>query len=84
MTYSTAAAPYPTNYAKVYCCELPTVSVHYIDDLVTLYHGSCVEVMRELPEASVEGFQVISIELTDEYLPLIMKRITKPIEQVLL
>jgi DNA modification methylase len=31
------------------------VSVHYSDDLVTLHHGDCIEVMRELPEASVDA-----------------------------
>lgn len=31
------------------------MSVHYSDDLVTLHHGDCVEVMRELPEASVDA-----------------------------
>ena len=31
------------------------MSVYYSDDLVTLHHGDCVEVMRELPEASVDA-----------------------------
>lgn len=31
------------------------MSVHYSDDLVTLHHGDCIEVMRELPEASVDA-----------------------------
>ena len=31
------------------------MSVHYSDDLVTLHQGDCVEVMRELPEASVDA-----------------------------
>jgi site-specific DNA-methyltransferase (adenine-specific) len=31
------------------------VSVHYSDDLVTLHHGDCINVMRELPEASVDA-----------------------------
>jgi DNA modification methylase len=28
---------------------------HYTDDRVTLYHGDCIEVMRTLPDASVEA-----------------------------
>jgi DNA modification methylase len=31
------------------------VSVHYTDDRVTLYHGDCIEVMRTLPDASVDA-----------------------------
>ncbi|MGA0992197.1 MAG: DNA-methyltransferase, partial [Burkholderiaceae bacterium] len=31
------------------------MSAYYSDDLVTLHHGDCVEVMRELPEASVDA-----------------------------
>ena len=31
------------------------VTVHYTDDRVTLYHGDCIEVMRALPDASVDA-----------------------------
>lgn len=31
------------------------MSVHYSDDLVTLHHGDCIEVMRGLPDASVDA-----------------------------
>jgi site-specific DNA-methyltransferase (adenine-specific) len=31
------------------------VTVHYTDDRVTLYHGDCIEVMRTLPDASVDA-----------------------------
>lgn len=28
---------------------------HYADDAVTLYHGSCLDILRELPDASVDA-----------------------------
>jgi site-specific DNA-methyltransferase (adenine-specific) len=31
------------------------MTVHYTDDRVTLYHGDCIEVMRTLPDASVDA-----------------------------
>jgi len=31
------------------------VKPHYTDDLVTLYHGDCLDVLRELPDASVDA-----------------------------
>ena len=31
------------------------VTPHYADDSVTLYHGDCLEVLRELPDASVDS-----------------------------
>ncbi len=31
------------------------MTVHYTDDRVTLYHGDCIEVMRALPDASVDA-----------------------------
>lgn len=31
------------------------IEPHFADDLVTLYHGDCIEVMRELPDASVDA-----------------------------
>jgi DNA modification methylase len=31
------------------------VTVYYTDDAVTLYHGDCIEVMRSMPDASVDA-----------------------------
>jgi hypothetical protein len=31
------------------------IQPHYTDDLVTLYHGDCLDVLRELPDASVDA-----------------------------
>lgn len=31
------------------------MTVHYQDDTVTLYHGDCLDVLRELPDASVHA-----------------------------
>jgi site-specific DNA-methyltransferase (adenine-specific) len=31
------------------------VTLHYADDRVSLYHGDCIEVMRTLPDASVDA-----------------------------
>ena len=41
---------------------------------MTPYHGDCI----------VEGFRCIGIEREADYIPLIMARITKPIEVTLL
>ena len=30
-------------------------AAHHVDDLVTLYHGDCLDVLRELPDASVDA-----------------------------
>ena len=31
------------------------MTLHYTDDRVSLYHGDCIEVMRQLPDASVDA-----------------------------
>jgi len=31
------------------------VTIHFQDDVVTLHHGDCLEVLRELPDASVDA-----------------------------
>ena len=35
--------------------EVPTRSTYYQDDAVTLFHGDCIDVMRTLPDASVDS-----------------------------
>ena len=70
----------------------PTVKpldlMQYLVRLVTPPGGTVLEPFAgsgtTLEACIAEGFQCIGIELTDEYLPLIMQRITKPIEVTLL
>lgn len=70
----------------------PTVKpldlMRYLVRLVTPSGGTVLEPFAgsgtTLEACIVEGFSVIGIELTEEYLPLITQRITKPIEVTLL
>lgn len=66
----------------------PLELMRYLVKLVTPPGGTVLEPFAgsgtTLEACVVEGFQVIGIELTEDYLPLITQRITKPIEQVLL
>lgn len=70
----------------------PTVKpldlMRYLVRLVTPPGGTVLEPFAgsgtTLEACIVEGFSVIGIELTEEYLPLITQRITKPIEVTLL
>ena len=70
----------------------PTVKpldlMRYLVRLVTPPGGTVLEPFAgsgtTLEACIVEGFSVIGIELTEEYLPLILQRITKPIEVTLL
>jgi len=70
----------------------PTVKpldlMRYLVRLVTPPGGTVLEPFAgsgtTLEACIVEGFACIGIELTEEYLPLILQRITKPIEVTLL
>lgn len=70
----------------------PTVKpldlMQYLVRLVTPPGGTVLEPFAgsgtTLQACIVEGFKCLGIEMTDEYLPLIMQRITKPIEVTLL
>lgn len=70
----------------------PTVKpldlMRYLVRLVTPPGGTVLEPFAgsgtTLEACVMEGFYAIGIELTDEYLPLIRQRLSKPIEQVLL
>jgi len=70
----------------------PTVKpldlMQYLVRLVTPPGGTVLEPFAgsgtTLEACIVEGFKCVGIEITDEYLPLIMQRITKPIEVTLL
>jgi site-specific DNA-methyltransferase (adenine-specific) len=70
----------------------PTVKpldlMRYLVKLVTPPGGTVLEPFAgsgtTLEACVIEGFNVIGIELTEDYLPLIMQRITKPIEVTLL
>jgi len=69
----------------------PTVKpldlMRYLVKLVTPPGGTVLEPFAgsgtTLEACVVEGFHVIGIELTEDYLPLIVQRLSKPIEQVL-
>ena len=77
---------------RVYGVAHPTVKpldlMRYLVRLVTPPGGTVLEPFAgsgtTLEACVMEGFHVIGIELTDEYLPLIRQRLSKPIEQVLL
>jgi site-specific DNA-methyltransferase (adenine-specific) len=66
----------------------PLELMQYLVRLVTPPGGTVLEPFAgsgTTAEACiVEGFKCIAIEMTDEYLPLILQRITKPIEMTLL
>ena len=70
----------------------PTVKpldlMRYLVKLVTPPGGTVLEPFAgsgtTLEACLIEGFNVIGIELTEDYLPLIKQRLSKPIEQVLL
>ena len=66
----------------------PLALMRYLVKLITPPGGTVLEPFAgsgtTLEACVVEGFQVIGIELTEEYLPLIVQRVSKPIEQVLL
>jgi len=70
----------------------PTVKpldlMRYLVRLVTPPGGTVLEPFAgsgtTLEACIVEGFSVIGIELTEDYLPLIMQRLSKPIEVTLL
>lgn len=70
----------------------PTVKpldlMQYLVRLVTPLGGTVLEPFAgsgtTLEACIVEGLKCVGIEITDEYLPLIMQRITKPIEVTLL
>jgi site-specific DNA-methyltransferase (adenine-specific) len=69
----------------------PTVKpldlMRYLVKLVTPPGGTVLEPFAgsgtTLEACVVEGFHVVGIELTEDYLPLIVQRLSKPIEQVL-
>ena len=66
----------------------PVDLMRYLVKLVTPPNGTVLEPFAgsgtTLEACVVEGFRVIGIELTDDYIPLIQQRLMKPIEQVLL
>lgn len=66
----------------------PLELMRYLVKLVTPPGGTVLEPFAgsgtTLEACLIEGFKVIGIELTDDYLPLIKQRLSKPIEQVLL
>ena len=70
----------------------PTVKpldlMRYLVRLVTPPGGTVLEPFAgsgtTLEACIVEGFKCVGIEITDEYLPLIMQRLSKPIEVTLL
>jgi site-specific DNA-methyltransferase (adenine-specific) len=65
----------------------PMALMQYLVRLVTPPGGTVLEPFAgsgTTAEACIiEGFKCIAIEMTDEYLPLILDRITKPIETVM-
>ena len=66
----------------------PLSLMQYLVRLVTPPGGTVLEPFAgsgtTLEACIAEGFKCVGIELTDEYLPLIIQRITKPIEVTLL
>lgn len=65
----------------------PVDLMRYLVKLVTPPGGVVLDPFAgsgsTLEACIVEGFKCVGIELTDEYLPLIVKRVTKPIEPVM-
>lgn len=66
----------------------PLTLMRYLCKLVTPPGGTILEPFAgsgtTVEAATQEGFKCVAIELTDEYLPLIMQRINKPTETTLL
>ena len=66
----------------------PLELMQYLIKLVTPPGGTVLEPFAgsgtTLEACIIEGFKCIGIELTAEYLPLIVQRVTKPIEVTLL
>lgn len=65
----------------------PLELMRYLVKLVTPPGGTVLEPFAgsgtTLEACVIEGFNVIGIEMTEDYLPLIEQRLTKPIQQVL-
>lgn len=66
----------------------PLALMRYLVKLVTPPGGTVLEPFAgsgtTLEACLIEGFNVIGIELTEDYLPLIVQRLSKPIEATLL
>ena len=82
------SAERPRDGATAHPTVKPLDLMRYLVKLVTPPGGVVLEPFAgsgtTVEACLIEGFRCIAIELTDEYLPLIQQRISKPIEQVLL